>query len=528
MIYINQAGYRTNGTKRAVMVSPAERFDVFDKSGNVVFSDDVQHFGFDGCSGDDVYTADFSELTNEGIFTIRTDSGEASEQFEIGKSVYNKLFDDISKAYYYLRCGCGLDEKHAGIYKHGKCHNTKAVLWEDNSVEIEANGGWHDAGDYGRYVTAGAVALAHLLYGYILFPNAFNNQKLNIPESGNGIPDMLSECRYELEWLLKMQRADGGVYHKLTTKGHAAFVMPEEDKGQLYLLPVSSMATADFAAVCALAYRVYKELDSVFAGKLLAAAEQAEKWLEANPDFLFDNPKDCTTGGYGEWKDDDNRFWAYAELFAATGNEVYHDKMKRALEKDVPITHLGYGSVGGLGALAYMTCGREDELAESFRKAYVAEAEKLAEIADKSGYGAAMTDQHYFWGSNMNLMKHGMTFAIATVYGEKDFTAYAQKQFDVLMGVNALGISYVTGNGSYRCNYPHLRPSSADGIEECIPGMVIGGPNHNPVEPNARQYIPEGTPPMKSYVDREEFYSLNEITIYWNSPAVFTMAFLMR
>lgn len=531
MIYINQSGYLTDGTKRAVILNPADKFDILDSSCKSVFSGSVNYFGFDECSGDEVYTADFSELAEEGTFTLHTDSGEISKPFEISAAAYSKLFNDVSKAFYYLRCGCGLDEKHAGVYKHGKCHHTKAVLWEDNSVEIEASGGWHDAGDYGRYVTAGAAALAHILYSYVLFPKAFDKQNLNIPESGNGVPDMLSECRYELEWLLKMQRTDGGVYHKLTTKGHAAFVMPEDDRGQLYALPVSSMATADFAAVSALGYRVYKKFDSEFADRLLAAAEKAEKWLEANPEFLFDNPKECTTGSYGEWRDDDNRFWAYAELFAATGSKMYHNKMKGALEKEFSITDLGYASVGGLGALAYITCGRaecENELAEKFRKGYADEAEKLAILSKESGYSAAMSEKHYFWGSNMNLMKHGMIFAIATACCKKDYTAFVQKQLDVLMGINALGISYVTGNGYYRCNYPHLRPSAADGIEECIPGMVIGGPNKHPVEPTARQFIPEGTPPMKSYVDREEFYSLNEITIYWNSPVVFTIAFLLN
>lgn len=530
-IYINQSGYLLNGTKRAVMIAPAKKFDIVDDSGKAVFSGKVQHFGNDEYSGDDVYTADFSEFNSEGTFTLRADNGEISEQFVIGTNSYDKLFGDVSKAYYYLRCGCGLEEKYAGVYKHGKCHHTKAVLWEDNSVEVEASGGWHDAGDYGRYVTAGAVALAHILYSYVLFPKAFEKQNLNIPESENDIPDMLSECRYELEWLLKMQRADGGVYHKLTTKGHAAFVMPEEDKEQLYLLPVSSMATADFAAVCALAYRVYKKFDTEFADKLLSAAEKSAEWLEANPDFAFDNPKECTTGGYGEWRDEDNRFWAYAELFAVTKNEAYHDKMKHLLELEIQLTQLGYGSVAGLGVLAYLTCGHEScekDLLEIFRNAYTSEAEWLAYLADKNGYTASMNLNHFGWGSNMNLMKHGMIFAIATVFGKKDYSAYAQAQLDVLMGVNALGISYVTGNGYYRSNYPHLRPSAADGIEECIPGMVVGGPNQNPIEPTARDYIPVGTPPMKSYVDREEFYSLNEITIYWNSPVVFTMASLLK
>ncbi len=529
-IYINQSGYITDGTKRAVLVNPAKTFDILDENGTAVFSGKVKHFGNDEYSGDDVFTADFSEFASEGKFTLRTDSGETSEVFEINAKPYDKLFDDVSKAYYFLRCGCGLDEKYAGVYKHGKCHHTKAVLWEDNSVELEASGGWHDAGDYGRYVTPGAVAVAHILYGYLLYPKAFDNQSLNIPESANAMPDMLSECRYELEWIMKMQRADGGVYHKLTTKGHAAFVMPEDDKGQLYALPVSSIATADTAAVFALAYRVYKKYDSEFADKLLAAAEKSAEWLDANPEFLFDNPKECTTGGYGEWRDEDNRFWAYAELFAATGNEAYHDKMKSLLELEIQLTQLGYASVAGLGTLAYLTCGREScekDLLDIFTSAYVSEAEWLAFLADKNGYSAAMNLNHFGWGSNMNLMKHGMVFAIATTFGKKDYTEYAQKQLDVLMGVNALGISYVTGNGYYRCNYPHLRPTATDGIEECIPGMVIGGPNQNPVEPTARDYIPVGTPPMKSYVDREEFYSLNEITIYWNSPVVFTMAFLL-
>lgn len=529
-IFINQSGYLTDGAKRAVMSVPAEKFDIIDSSGSTVFSGNVNHFGNDEYSGDDVYTADFSAFTSSGTFTLCTDSGVTSEPFEIGPNVYGKLFDDVSKVYYYLRCGCGLDEKYAGVYNHGKCHDTKAVLWENNSVELEASGGWHDAGDYGRYVTAGAVALAHILYGYIMFPKAFDKQNLNIPESGSSMPDMLSECRYELEWLLKMQRADGGVYHKLTTRGHAAFVMPEDDKGQLYALPVSSMATADFAAVCALAYRVYNAFDSNFSEQLLSAAEKSAEWLDSNPDFLFDNPKECTTGAYGEREDYDNRFWAYAELFAATGNTDYHEKMKLALEKDFSLTQLGYGSVGGLGAAAYVTCGREeceDELTGKFRKAFVDEAEYLVQLTEKSGYGAAMAMHHYGWGSNMNLMKNGMIFAIASKTGGKDYISYAQAQIDVLMGTNPLGISYVTGNGWYRCNYPHLRPTAADEIEECIPGMVIGGPNRYPVEPNARVYIPENTPPMKSYVDKEEFYSLNEITIYWNSPVVFVLAFLI-
>ena len=104
-------------------------------------------------------------------------------------------------------------------------------------------------------------------------------------------------------------------------------------------------------------------------------------------------------------------------------------------------------------------------------------------------------------------------------------TVVFNRHLHYLLGANALGISYVTGVGEFRCNYPHLRPAFADRIEECIPGMVAGGPNRHLSDPFAKQIIPEGTAPMKCYADDTASYSLNEITIYWNSPAVFVLAY---
>ncbi len=528
-IYVTQSGFLSDGRKSAVLPFPAEKFLLKTTDGQEVYRGKTKHFGFDRLSGDTVYTADFSDFCKNGEYHIEAD-GVCSENFTIGDNVYANPLKLTSKAYFYLRCGCGLDEKYAGVYNHAPCHTSDAVLWDNRNISINAVGGWHDAGDYGRYVTAGAVALAHLLYSFILYPKTMKNLSLNIPESGGNLPDILAECRYELDWLLKMQREDGAVYHKLTTAGHAPFVMPEEDKAQLYVLPVSSMATADFAAVCALAGRVFREYDKEYSKRLFAAAEKTYGWLENHREFIpFDNPDGCTTGGYGEWTDTDNRFWAACEMFAATANEKYHSDIMRYM-KSIPLTALGYGSVGGLGALAYLTNGYENwdnTLVKRLSAAFLERAELLKNIADGCGYGAAMDENSYCWGSNMNLMKNGMIFAIAdTVLGKSEYREYAKLQAEVLLGRNALGISYVTGIGGYRCNYPHLRPSSADGIEECIPGMVAGGPNRTPNDECAEKLIREGTPPMKCYADVEGAYSLNEITIYWNSPTVFVFAYL--
>lgn len=529
-IFVNQAGYAPEAVKIAVLPFDCDEFFIQNEKGETCFSGKTRAFGLDENSRDDIWQADFSDWKEPGTYRVVA-GGEESVSFTIGENVYLPLMKDITRAFYYLRCGQELLPEHAGEYTHKACHRTLAREWENHEVEKEVFGGWHDAGDYGRYVTAAACALCHLLYAYVLYPDVFANLEMNIPESGCGVPDILSECRYELEWIIKMQREDGGAYHKETTAQHAAFVMPEDDHGQLYLLPVSSMATADLAAVCALAARVYRPFDGAFADKLEKTAAHSYRWLMENPDFIgFRNPEGCGTGGYSERDDYSNRFWAAAEMYALTGDSIYHEHMVKAMNKRFPLSQLGYGDVGGFGILCYLLCGREKDaqLEERFRNAFLGDAQRFEKLMESCGYGAAMAGSDYIWGSNMVLMKHAMTFAIADrLEGGDRYLPAVCRQMDYLMGVNPFGISYVTGNGEHRCNWPHLRPSSCDGIEECIPGMVCGGPNRRPADVDALKLIPEGTPPMKCFADHDGCYSLNEITIYWNSPTVFALACMM-
>ncbi len=531
-IFTDQAGYLPEMEKKAVVTVDAKRFEVINGAGDVVLGGDVVPFGYDEASGDTVGIADFSSLTAAGRYHLRLDSGEVSYSFEIGGDVYRSCFDDVTKAYYFLRCGCALEAKHAGEFTHAPCHTEKALLWEDRSIALDVTGGWHDAGDYGRYTTAAACALGHLLYAFKFYPEVFEKQDINIPESGGALPDILAECKVELDWLMKMQRQDGAVYHKATTAHHAAFVMPEEDTAQMFVLPPSSMATADIAAVCALASGIYREFDSSYADRLYEASLRSYGWLELNPDFLFRHCEGCDTGGYGERTDLDNRFWAAAELYALTGDEKYLSALTHLADKEMNLTALGYGDIAGLGALAYIMCTEEsDPLRRRLVQGFTEHAERLAAVCDRCGYGASLPPdmRGYHWGSNMSLLKNGMIFLIADRFGGTDrFESYAAAQLHYLLGCNALGYSYVSGTGGHCINYPHLRPAFADGIERCIPGMVSGGPNGHPSDEDAKRLIPEGTPPMKCFADDYRCYSLNEITIYWNSPAVFLLAHFCR
>ncbi len=528
-ITVNQLGYGINSEKLAAAPFMFDVFSLIDNNGNAAYKGKSRHFGKDEHSGDDVYIADFSDFSVEGEYRIVAGE-ECSVPFKIGNDIYKSALYETLKAFYFLRCGTHLKEEYAGKFTHAACHTAKAVAWSDNSIEKDVSGGWHDAGDYGRYVTAGAVATAQLLYTKLLFPVQADNLKLDIPESDTAVPDILEECRYELLWLMKMQREDGGVWHKCTTKLHAPFVMPEEDNSRLYLFDVSSMATADFVAVCALASRIFQGYDIGFSATLKECAMKGYGWLCNNSQFIgFNNPEGCNTGGYGERSDEDNRMWALAELYALTGDDEYYQKMKEYITEDMPLYELGYGCVAGLASLCCLTCGKPTDYDTDTKMAgaFISKAEELKELSDNCGYGVAMHETHYCWGSNMNVLKNAMIFIIAgRCSKEKQYKKYIIRQLNYIFGLNAVGYSYVTGCGKNSSNYPHLRPTHADGIEECIKGYVCGGPNRFPGDADARVLIPEGTPPMKCYVDDYGCYSLNEITIYWNSPAVFVLAYI--
>ncbi|MBO6302311.1 MAG: glycoside hydrolase family 9 protein [Ruminiclostridium sp.] len=532
-IFVDQTGYFTESRKTAVIPFESDIFAIRDENGDKYFEGKVTYFGHDDCSDDDIYIADFSDLKRPGSYRV-TSNGKTSALFHIGDTVYNRLLHDTSKAFYFMRCGMALEERYAGEFAHGRCHCDEAELLAEGGY-TKLTGGWHDAGDYGRYVTTGACTCAHLLYAFKLFPDIFSKLELDIPESSSGFPDILSECRYELEWLLKMQRDDGAAYHKATTMRHASFIMPERDNEQMYVFTISSSATADLCAVCALAASVFVHYDEEFAKRLTRASLRAYNWLEEHPEFIgFYNPSGCDTGLYSEESDIDNRYWAAGELYSLTGEKRFHDAFLSLSAspyfdgKTFIKLSLGYGHVGGFGSLAYMVADREDRnaaVAGGIKDLFVKEAYWLRDKCLKNGYGSTLEDYEYYWGSNMALMHNGIKLILAKMLtGKREFYDCALEQMHVLLGRNAIGISYVTGYGEYRSVHPHYRPAIADGVENCVPGLVIGGPNRELSDPYAKEIVPGGTPPMKCYADDERCYSLNEVAIYWNSSAVFLLA----
>ncbi len=537
-IYVNQVGYLPNAAKTAVSTSPCNFQLINAQTQHSIMDGTAKPMGFDECSGEQVWQIDFTDAAAPGSYYILAGNGERSHTFQIAENLYDGVKAAVIKALYYQRCGCELTAEHAGVYTHKPCHTAPSVFLDDylNKVsdpqQSDMTGGWHDAGDYGRYTTPAAVALAHLLYAYELFPEKLQ-MNLNIPESGNDMPDILNECFYELSWLLKMQSPDGGVYHKLTSFLHAAFIMPEEDQAQFIIYPVSSMATADFAAIMALASRVYATFRPDFSKQALAAARKAWGWLNSHPYVEFHNPAGSNTGEYDDECDLDERLWASAELLRTDheNTAVYLEKLQEYSKMPISKTDFGWTDVSGLATLSVLLdpAHSAKELEDDYKKILFAAADSLCKLQSASAYQLAMKPEDFIWGSNMVVCNRAMLLILASLLSDGEEAVHYREaslnHLHYLLGRNALDISYITGFGENAFKNPHNRPTASDGIDLPMPGWVSGGPFKTPCDEAAKERIPAGTPPMKCYVDHVGSYSTNEITIYWNSPVAFMTAF---
>jgi len=525
-INVSQIGYEPEDVKIAVVRGDKHggTFKVVGAGGAAAFEGTLKGPVVSGASGETNYLADFSALKTQGTYTIIS-ADARSYPFEIREGVYAGAFKTVFKMLYLQRCGTELPAGLAGGFAHKACHTGKAVIYGTDKTK-DVSGGWHDAGDYGRYVVSGAKAAADLLFAYQDFPEALSGDDYGIPESGNGVPDVLDEARYELEWMLKMQDDGGGVYHKVTGLVFPGEVMPEDETAQLYIMPVSAAATGDFAAVMAMSHNAYKDFDKKFAAKCLAAAKKAWGYLETHGAVNFKNPADVLTGEYGDGNDNDERCWAAAALYAATNDKKYLDEFNsRADIYSWVLDGYGWQNVGGYGNRIYLSLDpavTDPERVSKIKDAMKAKAGEFLANSGSDGYGVSLGTA-YPWGSNMTVCDNASyLYLAAKLFANADYASAAQRHISYIFGTNPMSVCYVTGMGTASPKNTHHRPSMAAG--KPMPGMLAGGPNGNLEDPYAKAVL-AGSPPAKCYADNSQSYSTNEVAVYWNSALIRLLAY---
>ena len=524
---VNQVGFAAGLPVRAAVLAEGP-VRLTDANGNTVRDISFSAPEPDEASGDRVKLLDLGCL-EEGVWGLAC--SDETRFFSVRRQPWRQVTNALIKGLYFQRCGCALDSAYAGPYTHPACHTAPAVLWEDRTVSLRVCGGWHDAGDYGKYVGPGAVAAAHLMYAHLLFPEGCSDP-LNIPETGNGLPDILNEARYELEWILRMQRPDGAFHHKLAKARFAPFVMPQDDLQTEYLMPVSHCAAAAACACLALGSRVYREYDAAFANAMLLSALRGWEWLVNHPDFVpFKNPEGVRTGQYGEQTDTDDRFWAACEIFAATGNIAFRSAAEELYSRGQNLTRFGWADVGGMGALCCLFCLKEtagDILYAQLKRDFLSQSARALELSDRSAYGTALSPDGYVWGSILPVMSNAAAMiADYLLTGNVRMRDAALIQWSYALGLNALDICFVTGFGEKSVKNPHHRPSGADGIDAPVPGLISGGPNKRFPYPATMERLGD-TPPARYFLDETPSADTNEIAVYWNSIASLVAAFFNR
>ena len=524
-VNVDQIGYLPTAKKTAIFRgdSKEDSFEVINTETNeTVYTGTIGDEYYNTSAGETDYYGDFSEVTTPGTYKIKTDKYGESYEFKIGEGIYDDCFSDVVKMLYKQRCGSKLDESIAGEFAHDMCHTSEATIYGTDK-KIDVSGGWHDAGDYGRYVVAGAKTVMDLFLTYIQ-DKEDRSDNIGIPESGNKVPDILDEARYELEWMLKMQDAkSGGVYHKVTCANFPGDdVLPQDEKEELIVCPISTTATYDFAAVMAEASTIYKEYDKAFASKCEKAAKRAMNYGEkAGDDGGFKNPEGIGTGQYDDSKTWDERYWACAELYKITKNPDYLETFE-AIAKDGIPSGFGWQSVGDYGTYVFLTMpGAEKEnVYQTLYDYFIKQADDLLYETGRDGYRISIEGE-YVWGSNLSVANNAMFLILANnIKANEEYVKAAFDHVHYCLGANPMSISYVTGYGSLSPEHVHHRPSYA--LEKTMPGMLVGGPDKALEDPYAAAVLKDA-PPAKCYVDNHASFSTNEITIYWNSPFIFTM-----
>ncbi|MEB2775448.1 glycoside hydrolase family 9 protein [Algoriphagus sp. D3-2-R+10] len=537
-IRLNQIGFYPDQQKIAVILNheEAEDFVIWDlDKKDIVYEGKLSEDIVKTFSGQNSRIADFSQFNQVGNYVFVLSGVSKSYPFEIQTDINKELGKASIKAFYYQRASLELDNAHAGVWARSKGHPDDQVMIHPSAVStsrkvgdlFSSEKGWYDAGDYNKYVVNSGITMGTLLSLFEDYPSYFQKLELNIPESGDQIPDLLDEIRWNLDWMITMQDpGDGGVYHKLTTAKFEGMVEPHLAVSQRYFVAKSSTATLDFAAVMAQASRVYKAYFPEESVTYLKAAEKAWNWTIANPEVLYTQNEmnetydpDVVTGTYGDNNPIDERIWAASELFITTHNLSYWEELANA---DQSFKLPSWNQVAWLG---YYSLLRHQDSITLLPQEWMAmlkinllsAARAQLEGTDATAFHTPMETnvRNFIWGSNAVAANQGILLLYAYKQSnEHVFLDGAYNNLDYILGRNATGYSYVTGFGSKTPMHPHHRLAESRPDLPPLPGFIVGGPN--PGQQDGCTYISSFAD--ESYTDESCSYASNEIAINWNAP----------
>jgi endoglucanase len=518
-IRINSLGYTPDGIKKATVFDSSAQFMVLDaQTHKTVFKGKA----FGPYNQKDLeqqaLIADFTNLTQAGTYYLKSKNGAYSQHFTIGEPVYDSAYYTAMRGFYLWRCGTWVYGVHRNdTFTQNACHHNDGWLNYTGfgNNHKDGTGGWHDAGDYGKYTVNSGITLGLLFFAWNSFESKLKPRSLDIPNTAPEFPDFLKELKWETDWLLKMEYPDlsGRISHKLTRLNFSDFIMPDQDMEKRYFSAWGTTATAHFAAVMAQAARYFKAYDSIYAQTCLNAALRAYKCLQNYPDYIKWQQDAFSTGGY-QTCDTDARIWAAAELWETTGDEQYLSDFESRISK-IGLTvdmNWDWQNVKNLGLFTYMLSTKEGKtpaIYQALSQSLLNTADSVVWWSDHDIYGRPF--DRYYWGCNGTVARLASNLYVAyAISGNQKYKQANDNIIAHLFGRNYYGRSFVTGLGINPPMHPHDRRSGADSVLAPWPGYLVGG-GHAATD----------------WIDEQASYSHNEIAINWQASLVFALAFAL-
>ena len=584
-IKVDQFGYRINDRKVAVITNPITGYNnssPFTPGSNY----QVRRFNDDGVvysgiitswnggathsqSGDKVWWFEFTSFNISGSYYVYDVTNNVrSYQFQISDTVHVNILKQAMRVFYYQRCGTPKSAPYAeNGWTDAACHSGNLQdpdcrLYNNNDPSTSKNlsGGWHDAGDYNKYVNFTFEPLLDLLLGYEEIPSVWADN-YSIPESGNGIPDVLDEVKYELEWLLRMQNSNGSVLSIVGVRNYATGSPPSSDNAQRIYGPATTSASLTAAAVFALGAIQFNSIgQTVFANTLQTASVNAYNWAVANPSVTFYN-----TGiiGAGEQETDQygtlsRKMAASVFLYKLTGNSAY----KTFFENNYNQMHMMQWTfaypfeAAQQNMMLYYTSipGSSSSVSTAIRNAYRASMNNSSEnlpsyLNNSDAYRAYLADQNYTWGSNTTKAREGDMFHNMIHYkldtvNNTNYRNAGLGYLNYFNGINPTAFCYLTNMVNYGAENSIKRIYHSwfnDTVSLPPPCFLSGGPNpyysldgccpsgcgsYNALCNPSLVTPPLNQPIQKSYKDWNTGWPQNSWTV--TEPAVYTQAAYAR
>lgn len=573
-IRVDQFGYLPAGEKVAVLADPEVGHDAdvdFDPgelvevrrwdNDEVVFSAAPTSWSGGAVheqSGDRGWWFDFSEVAESGSYYLFAPAAaESSGRFEIGPDVYDEVFVAAQRMFWFNRGNTDHPEELAGPWADeaayvgpGQDTEARSVDDQDNpDTARDLSGGWFDAGDTNKYVTFAQEPVHLLLTAYERQPQVFTDS-IGIPESGNGIPDVIDEVRWEMQWLERMQLEDGGVLTKVGVIEREPLELPSRSTLARYYEEVCSSATIAAAGMYAHASLVFGEFDELTedADRLRSRAETAWDWYQANPK-RDDCDAQVVRAGDADLSVEEQEAAAVVAaiyLLALTGDDRYNQAVADGYANTLPFTGSGFGNYGPnqSDALVYyrdmpqadpsVTAAIDQNIA-----GLLAGSNLYGFDPDADLYRSFMPGDSYHWGSNM--VKANIGTSNLLIDPGQNGRRRAAGHLHYFHGVNPVGLVYLSNMGpfgaerSVQALFHYWFGEATDydvytGSEiGAAPGFLVGGPNR---WYSGQEAPPAGQPPQKSYRDwsatgSEPSWEITEPAIYYQAAYVRLLAELL-